>query len=370
MANFLSQASGDDRLPDLIRRYRAAPASTRAAVAAEVLQELVLLAEENTEADPAVLCRDCPELLGVLRVRLEQMRHVDQLFGRIAEDSVKPGTDSPSDTNIQAIGPYEVLLKVGEGAMGRVYKARHRDSGEIVAVKLMTRGLAGNRVSVKRFEQEFAASRKIDHPNVVRALANGAWEGQPYLVMEFVDGQSVAALIARVKKLREVDSVRWIGQVCAGLERAHQCGIIHRDIKPENIMLNRQGVAKLADLGLVKDRNAMLDLTRTGRGLGTPHYMAPEQYDAAKTADVRSDIFAIGATLYAMISGEVPYGRHVGMADIFFKKVNNDFVPIRTLVPRISDRTEQAIQRALQADPDARPQSCSEFMHDLVGEKK
>ena len=157
-----------------------------------------------------------------------------------------------------------------------------------------------------------------------------------------------------------------ITQVAEGLQKAHKQGMIHRDVKPDNILITQDGQVKLTDLGLVKDRNAMLDLTRTGRGLGTPHYMAPEQYDAAKTADVRSDIFAIGATLYAMISGEVPYGRQVGMADIFFKKVNNEFVPIRTLVPRISDRTEQAIQRALQADPDHVPthRSLAAYYHE------
>jgi serine/threonine protein kinase len=126
-------------------------------------------------------------------------------------------------------------------------------------------------------------------------------------------------------------------------------------------------VAKLADLGLVKDRNAMLNLTNTGRGLGTLDYMAPEQYDAAKTADFRSDIFALAATLYTMVTGEPPYGRKCSMVESYFKKTTNDFVSARRLVSELSRHTDRAIYRALQADVQARPASCREFVQLLIG---
>jgi eukaryotic-like serine/threonine-protein kinase len=369
MADPYSSRREDDALPDMIRRWRESTKDAhRAAWAEKLLQELVLLAEEQEITDLTALCADCPELLPELRSRVEKMRRVVNLFGMGADGgnrTIQAGLAPPPES--RSIGRYELLVKVGEGGIGQVFKARHQVTGEIVAVKLLARNVAANPVTLKRFEQEFIASRKIDHPNVIRAIEHARWEDQPYLVMEYVEGESVGALIERARRLAEAEAVRLIAQVCEGLAQAHHRGMIHRDIKPDNILVTRQGVAKLADLGLVKDQNAMLNLTRTGRGLGTPHYMAPEQYDSAKTADVRSDVFALGATFYTMVTGEPPYGRHSAMADIYFKKVTNDFVPPCQLVPELSPQAEQVIHRALRADPNERPDSCREFVHLLVG---
>jgi serine/threonine protein kinase len=352
----------------MIRRWRASTNSVhRNAWREKLLAELVLLAEDQEGCDLAALCADCLELLPELRRRIEQMQRVTKLFG-MSRDGGEPSTlEKESLEPGRRIGPYKLIHKLGEGAMGQVFQARDTASGEIVAIKLLTTNVASNPVARKRFEQEFTASRKIDHPNVIRALAHGSWEEHIYLVMEFVEGESVGALLERVVKLPEAEAVRLIAQVCEGLGQAHKRGMIHRDIKPENILVTRQGVAKLADLGLVKDRNAMLDLTRTGRGLGTPQYMAPEQYDAAKTADLRSDIFALGATLYTMVTGEPPYGRDCTMVDSYFKKNTNDFVSPRRLMSGLSRQTDRAIYRALQADVQARPASCREFVQLLIG---
>jgi serine/threonine protein kinase len=166
--------------------------------------------------------------------------------------------------------------------------------------------------------------------------------------------------------MAEADAIRVIAQVSQGLHRAHKQNLIHRDVKPDNILIRKDGVAKLADLGLVKETETDLNLTKTGRGLGTPHFMAPEQFRNAKGADVRCDIYSLGATLYMMVTGELPFKSN-GPLDAWMKKINNDLEPPRKLVPRLSERCDWAILRAMSPDPERRPRSCREFVEDLTG---
>ena len=184
--------------------------------------------------------------------------------------------------------------------------------------------------------------------------------------MEFVDGESLGQRIERDGAIPEEAAIRIIAQVCQGLHRAHKHRLIHRDVKPDNIMVTTEGVSKLMDLGLVKDAENELNLTRTGRGLGTPHFMAPEQFRNAKNADIRCDIYSLGATLYMMLTGGVPFGK-VGPLDCWMKKIRNDFIPPREANPHISERVDWAIRRAMSGDPDQRPSSCREFVEDLTG---
>ena len=157
-----------------------------------------------------------------------------------------------------------------------------------------------------------------------------------------------------------------IAQVCQGLHRAHKQKLIHRDVKPDNILLTPDGMAKLTDLGLVKDADNEMNLTKTGRGLGTPNYMAPEQFRDAKNADVRCDVYSLGATLYTLITGEVPFGK-VGPLECWLRKQRNELPSPRELNPAISERVDWAIMRAMSGDPSQRPGSCKEFVEDLTG---
>jgi serine/threonine protein kinase len=184
--------------------------------------------------------------------------------------------------------------------------------------------------------------------------------------MEFVEGESLGQKLQREGRLSETEAIRIVAQVAQGLHRAHKMGLIHRDIKPDNVMVMPDGTAKLTDLGLVKEVDTDLNLTRTGRGLGTPHFMAPEQFRNAKNADLRCDIYALGATLYMMVTGELPF-RSSGPLDAWMKKMHNELTPPRKLVPSLSERIDWAIRRAMSADPDARPASCREFVEDLTG---
>lgn len=266
----------------------------------------------------------------------------------------------------QQIGDYDILSKIAEGGMGAVFKGRHRTTGQLVAIKIIPPQTAKNPTLLKRFEQEYKSAAAIDHPNVVRGIEFCGVGTSPFLVMEFVDGESIGAKVDREGPLPEELAVRIVAQVCQGLHRAHKQKMIHRDVKPDNILLTRDGVAKLTDLGLVKDADNEMNLTKTGRGLGTPNFMAPEQFRNAKNADVRCDIYSLGATLYTMLTGEAPFGK-VGPLECWMRKIKNDLTPPRDLNPQISERVDWAIRRAMSADPDRRPSTCKEFVEDLTG---
>ena len=272
-----------------------------------------------------------------------------------------------SKTAIQTVGNYDLLEKIAEGGMGTVYKGRERESGKIVAVKLVSPQMAKNPVFLQRFEKEYNAARSLDHPNVVRALDYGTAAGRPYLVMEFVDGESLGQRLVRDGRLPEAEAVRLIGQVAQALQKAHRQGLIHRDVKPDNVMVTRDGEAKLADLGLVKELETDINLTRTGRGLGTPHFMAPEQFKNAKNADARCDIYSLGATLYMLVTGKMPF-QSSGPLDAWMKKMNNELIPPRQINADLSARVDAVIQRAMNADPEQRPASCREFLEELTGQ--
>ncbi|MGL4422615.1 MAG: serine/threonine-protein kinase, partial [Gemmataceae bacterium] len=243
---------------------------------------------------------------------------------------------------------------------------RSKITGDIVAIKIVPSETAKNPVLLKRFEQEFKAASLLDHPNVVKAIEYCGTGTNPFLVMEFVDGESLGGRVDRDGAIGDEEALAIMTQVCEGLHRAHKQGLIHRDVKPDNILVTKEGVAKLTDMGLVKEVEGELNLTRTGRGLGTPHFMAPEQFRNAKNADVRCDVYSLGATLYMVVTGEVPFAK-TSPLDCWMKKMKNDFPHPKTLNPRVSDRVNWAILRAMSADPNQRAASCREFMEDLTG---
>ena len=275
-----------------------------------------------------------------------------------------------TSTNLEGLprpwGDYELLAKVAEGGMGIVYKARSSRTGLVVAIKVMREKSRMNPVMLKRFEQEFRTASSVEHPNLVRALDFGDDQGVPYLVMEFVEGATLSSMVDRDGPILEAEAVRLIALVAQGLHRAHKKGIVHRDVKPDNIMVTPEGQAKLTDMGLVKDLGADLNLTRTGSGLGTTHYMAPEQFRNARLADARSDIYGLAATLYAILLGEPPF-HGLGPLDAWMKKVHDEFPSPRERNPAISERVDWAIRRAMKGDPAARPATCREFVEDLLG---
>ncbi|MHA1571625.1 MAG: protein kinase domain-containing protein, partial [Alphaproteobacteria bacterium] len=208
----------------------------------------------------------------------------------------------------QVIGGCKIEKKLGQGGMGAVYKAHHAALDIPVAVKILPPHFAmRDPAFVERFIREARSAAKLQHQNIVGVLNVGQEHGMHFIVMQFVDGCSLQEMLKENKKLPPGKAIDIITQICSALELARKNNIVHRDIKPDNIMLDNDGTAKLADLGLAKEMDDAIDVTQSGAAMGTPHYMSPEQASDAKTADHRSDIYSLGCTLYHMISGEVPY---------------------------------------------------------------
>lgn len=274
--------------------------------------------------------------------------------------------ESPPDCVTQRLGSYELFEKIAEGGMGSVYRGRHRTSGAIVAVKVIAPEMGKQIVQFKRFQQEFLAASRLDHPNVVRGLDFGIEGSTPFLVMEYVDGESLGQRIERDTRIPEVEAVQIITQAAEGLHQAHLEGMIHRDVKPDNILLTAEGEVKLADLGLVKLLGNDLDLTRPNSGLGTPNFMAPEQFNNAKNADLRCDVYSMAATLYMAVTGCLPFEAPSVFATLQLKTQNAIKSP-RRIVPSLSQRCERAILRGMSVDPKNRQSSCPEFIADLTG---
>jgi serine/threonine protein kinase len=266
------------------------------------------------------------------------------------------------------IGDYYLLEKIGEGSWGQVYKGRDSLSGKIVALKVMPESVVADEVLRMRFAQECQVARKLNHPHIVRVLDFGLEGSKAYLVMEYVVGESLGQRLQREGRLPEAEAVRVIEQIGEALHWAHQRRLIHRDVKPDNILLADTGHAKLTDLGLVKNLEDDLYLTQTQSGLGTPNFMAPEQFADAKRADALCDLYSLAATLYMAVTGKLPFrARNIhAVTAMYKKKLANEIIAPRTLVPELSERVESAILRALQADRKKRFASIPEFLDYLI----
>jgi eukaryotic-like serine/threonine-protein kinase len=246
-----------------------------------------------------------------------------------------------------------------------VFRAQNRSTGQLVAIKILPPGLAKNPILFRRFKQEFHAAFALPHPNIVRALDFSEEGSTPFLVMEYIEGMSLGEKVAREGRMPEADAIRLILQVCRGLQYAHDRGVIHRDVKPDNILVTPAGEAKLTDLGLVKEMLSDHNLTRTGGGLGTPHYMAPEQFHNAKNADARCDVYGLGSTLYTMVTGELPFG-NLGPMQVCQKKIQGELPSAQARVPGLSKRIDRTIRWAMAANRDKRLASCLEFEQELT----
>jgi len=263
---------------------------------------------------------------------------------------------------------YEFGDPIGSGGAGCVYRARDKVTGGLVAIKVLNSRVNENTTLHKRLDTEFRAATELEHPNIVRAFERGTDGATSYLVYELVEGENLGDRIERKGKLSEAESVRIITQIAQALHYAHLRQVIHRDVKPDNILVLPDGRAKLTDFGLAKDYNNDMDLTRHAAGLGTPHFMAPEQFSAAKTVDARADIYSLGATLYNAITGQLPFDARFPLA-ILTKKERGELTPLRRIVPNASERVEAATRAALAVNPAERPASCLEFFKLLTARR-
>jgi serine/threonine-protein kinase len=275
------------------------------------------------------------------------------------------------------LGPYEVLSALGAGGMGEVYKARDTRLDRTVAIKILPPGLATDPDLRARFEREARAIAALDHPHICAVHDVGEHDGTRYLVMQYLDGETLAARLARTKGPLPVDQALKIGvEIADALDKAHRAGITHRDLKPANIMLTKSG-AKLLDFGLAKLRGpaapiSMSGMTRlatptpnTAHGtiLGTVHYMAPEQVEG-READARADIWALGVVLYEMLTGARPFDG-ASAASVIGSILKDTPPPIVARQPLAPATLDHVVARCLDRDPDDRWQTASDVKGEL-----
>src|SRR5215475_3920692 len=267
------------------------------------------------------------------------------------------------------LGPYEIAAPLGAGGMGEVYRARDTRLGREVAIKVLPAALAENQQARERFEREARAVSKLNHPNICTLFDVGAEGATNFLVMELLEGETLEQRIKRGPLLLDV-ALKYAEQITDALAKAHRAGIIHRDLKPSNIFLTKQG-AKILDFGLAKDHTNLEvgpDSTHSGSPttvvskdtaagtiLGTYPYMSPEQLEG-KTADARSDIFAFGAVLYEMLTGQRAFPGQ-SQASVIAAILERDPRSILELMPICPKSLDRVVRRCLVKDPDERWQS-------------
>ncbi|MDQ2983547.1 MAG: serine/threonine protein kinase [Actinomycetota bacterium] len=266
--------------------------------------------------------------------------------------------------SVQALtgGRYRIEEPLGHGGMASVYLAHDERLGRLVAIKLLAENLAGDDALRERFVREARLAARLAHPNVVQVFDSGEDEGRPYIVMEYIEGQSLAELVRQGGKLAPQEVVAAAQQVCAGLEHAHERGLVHRDLKPGNLLRRDDGCVKIADFGIARAAETTR-LTLAGTILGTATYLSPEQAMGAE-ATPASDVYTLGITLYELLTGHPPY-RIESLADLPAKHREGAIPPNET-DPDVPPALAQVVMSCLAVDPARRPRSAAELERQLT----
>ena len=265
------------------------------------------------------------------------------------------------------IGQYILERQLGEGGMAEVWEARHIHLGSKAAVKFLLPSITADPELQGRFLKEGMRQARLQHPNIVQAIDFVQEQNRSYLIMQYVDGESLESLLGERNgplTLPEIHSISW--DVLSALDYAHSLGVVHRDVKPSNILLDQAGRVWLTDFGIALALGDESRVTRTGTAVGTAAYMSPEQIVRPKSVDARTDIYSFGCVLYAMLSGHPPFG-NAGETDFFIKDchVRTPPAPLVYRNPSVSPILEQAVLKCLEKDPEKRFQSCRAVMSAL-----
>jgi len=260
---------------------------------------------------------------------------------------------------------YQVIAPIGQGSMGMVYKAKQLSMDRVVALKILLRQLAMNKEFIERFHREARIAAKLGHNNIVQAIDSGEYAGHHYFVMEYVDGTNIKEELDKGKVYEEKESLRIIMQVAEAMDHAHQKGLIHRDIKPENIMMMKDGTAKLADLGLARlTADDAWAQSEKGIAIGTPYYISPEQIRGAVDVDIRADIYSLGATLYHMVTGRVPFPGKSPI-EVMQKHLRAQLVPPDHVNTALSGGLGQVVETMMAKDRGMRYATPKDLIIDL-----
>jgi len=338
--------------------------------------------QQSPEARAAFLdaaCEGRPELRAQLETLLRESDDVDPflrpggaLDGPLRDDLVAmlnkqmatpapPARNSggqPPEVSLGSLGDrFDLVAEIGRGGMGIVYRARDRETGEFVALKVLKPEIAGDAAALERFRNELRLARQITHRNVCRTYELHRFGDTAAIAMEYVDGESLRHVLSRYGGVSLRTGIEWTRQICAALREAHGQHIVHRDLKPENVLIARDGTVKVSDFGIA--RSVRSDATQTGTVIGTPAYMSPEQAQG-KAIDHRSDMYSLGLVLYEMFTGRPAFQGDTPLA-VAMKHIDEAPTPPRLLEPDLPERINRAILKCLEKNPNKRFQSIDDL---------
>ncbi|HEU5217185.1 MAG TPA: serine/threonine-protein kinase [Gemmatimonadales bacterium] len=270
-------------------------------------------------------------------------------------------------------GRYQMEMRVGEGGMAYVYRAKDRQTARTVAVKVLMSRLIGDQEAVARLRREAQVAMRLDHPNVCGILAWGEAGGMPYLVMPFLEGETLSRRETRHGPMPEGLAVPFLRQLCRGLHHAHSAGVLHRDLKPENVMLVTEDSgaehAVVMDFGLAKESVAgpeVMKLTATGIVLGTPEFMSPEQI-RGKPLDARSDVFSLGVLGFELLTGRLPFEGDTAQ-ETMLAHLTGQPMRLRQVLPSLPERLERVVAQSIAHRAEDRFKTMQDFEDALDGE--
>ncbi len=253
----------------------------------------------------------------------------------------------------ERVGPFDIEKRLGSGAMGSVYRARYRKTGQRVAIKVMAAGLHEDATSMARFEREAEVLKQLNHPNIVRFYVASHFQEAPYYAMEYVEGEPLDQVLQRRSRLTWEEVVELGKQVCAALQHAHGQGIVHRDLKPSNLMITADGTCKLTDFGIAKDLD-VTQLTAAHCTVGTAAYMSPEQCRGERNLTHKSDLYSLGVVFYELLTGSKPFLAETTM-DMFLQHVQGTFERPSRVVLDIPVWLDTLVCQLLEKKPEHRP---------------
>src|SRR5271156_1385357 len=274
--------------------------------------------------------------------------------------TLAPGSD---------FGPrYRIEALLGQGGMGRVYKAYDKDIDRTVAIKVVREGFVGNEDSLKRFKQELNLARKISHKHILRIHDMGSVGETRFISMAYVDGQDLHQIIKDNPQMTIERVVHFARQLAEALAAAHAEGVVHRDLKPQNILVDKDDQIYVSDFGLAKSfEEGAVSLTKTGNFLGTPRYMSPEQVEG-KPVDQRSDLYTYGLMLYELLAGDVPFTGESTLK-VMYQRIQERPKSLNLVKPGLPTHLVRITMRCLERDPADRYQNAYEILADLQGSK-
>lgn len=276
-------------------------------------------------------------------------------------ESAEDSTTRPA----QQIPGFQILERIGAGAMATVYKAKQLSLDRVVAIKVLPKRLSENTEFVERFYKEGKAAARLNHNNIVQAIDVAEADGRHYFVMEYVDGHTLYDELAKGKVFSEAEAIDIIMQIARALDHANQRGFVHRDVKPKNIMLTKDRVAKLADMGLAREvSDVEAAKAEAGRAFGTPYYISPEQVRGEVNIDFRADVYSLGATFYHIVTGRYPFDGPTPSA-VMHKHLKQELVPPDHINTRLSSGIGEIIEVMMKKRPEDRYSSTKDLLTDL-----